>query len=92
METQHLFLPFVVNYVTLEATRANGSDSAKLVTRTEQMFSGLYGTGAMNDLFKSFGFVGRQSAGKAKLTQSTTTAGDLCTGGLTAVISYIGYS
>jgi hypothetical protein len=35
METQHLFLPFVVNNVTLEATRAHGSDSAELVTRAE---------------------------------------------------------
>jgi hypothetical protein len=92
MEAQHLFLPFVINDVTLEATRANGSDRAEFVTRAEQMLTGLDGTGTVNDLFKPFGLVGRQSAGEAKLTQSTTTAGDLCAGGLTAVISNIGYS
>jgi hypothetical protein len=92
METQHLFLPFVVDDVTLEATRAHGSDSAELVTCAEHVLPGLYGAGTMNDLFKSFGLVGRQSAGEAQFTQSTTTAGNLCTGGFTAVIPNIGYS
>jgi hypothetical protein len=58
VETKNLFLPFVINDVTLETTRAYGCDRAELVAGAEQVFAWLDWAGTVNDLFKSFGFIG----------------------------------
>jgi hypothetical protein len=92
VETQHLFLPFVINNITLEATGAYRCDGAKLVPGAEQVLSRLDWTGTMDYLLKAFGLIGGQSAREAKLTESATAAGNLRAGGLTTVISNISYS
>jgi hypothetical protein len=58
VETKNLFLSFVINDITLETTRAYRCYGAEFVASAEQVFAWLDGAGAMNDLLKSFGFIG----------------------------------
>jgi hypothetical protein len=58
VETKNLFLPFVINDVTLEAASAYRCNGAEFIAGAEQVFAWLNGAGAVNDLFKSFGFIG----------------------------------
>jgi hypothetical protein len=58
MEAENLFLTFVIDHVALETAGANGSNRAKFIARSKQVFAGLYGPGAVNDLLEPFGLVG----------------------------------
>jgi hypothetical protein len=58
VETKYLFLPFVINDVTLETASAYRCYRAEFVAGAEQVFARLDWAGAVNDLFKSFDFIG----------------------------------
>jgi hypothetical protein len=92
VEPEDLFLPIVVNHVTLETPGADGRDRTEFVSGPEQVFSGLNRAGTMNDLFETLGFVRGQASREAKISQRTAAAGNLRPGRFTAVISNVGDS
>jgi hypothetical protein len=57
VKTKNLFLPFVINDVTLETASAYRCYGAEFVAGAKQVFAWLDWAGAVNNLFKSFGFI-----------------------------------
>jgi len=57
VEAKDLFLPFVINNIAFETAGAYGRNGTEFVTSTKQVFAWLDGAGAVNNLFKSLGFI-----------------------------------
>jgi hypothetical protein len=77
VKSQHLFLAFMVDNITLEATGAHRGHRAELIAGPEQVLAGLNGTGTMHDLLETFGFVWREAPWQAQLSERTSAARDL---------------
>jgi hypothetical protein len=77
VESQHLFLTFMVNDITLEAARAHRGYRAEFISGPEQVLAGLNGAGTMYDLLKTFSFVWRETPWQAQLSERTSAARDL---------------
>jgi hypothetical protein len=77
VESQHLFLAFMINDITLEAAGAHRGYRAEFISCPEQVFAGLDGAGTMDDLLETLGFIRSEPPWQAQLSERTSAARDL---------------